>query len=671
MSEKLTTSMMSIGILTVSDSCSENRAEDRSGTNLCRLIREENLIIGSVSVREIVSDDADKIKSKLMEWSDVKKLNLILTTGGTGFSQRDVTPEATKAILEKEAIGITIAMITQSLQVTKLAMLSRLVCGSRGQSLIINLPGSVKGSEECFRFALPGITHAVDLLKDNSSKIQQTHSHLQSEGVHQDTKQLKSGHHKNEHRYHGENHHHHGDNQQGHHGHHDHHDHHEHHHHQHGLHHQQSEVDATRVAHRPRESPYPIITVEEAVSTVIKHTHVLGTEEVFYKKSLGRYLAEDVTAKDPLPPFPASIKDGYAVVASDGEGNRLVTGDSTAGSVPADSIKPGYCMRINTGAPLPPGADAVVQVEDTVLVRDADDGRIEVEIKIMSLPKAGQDIRAVGSDIKAGQVVLSKGQCLGPSELGILATVGVTHVTCYRIPIVGVMSTGNELIEPDEPLREGKIRDSNKTTLMTQLEEYGYPVVDLKVAKDTPTSLLTVLKIGLEKTDVIISTGGVSMGEKDLLKSVLQTDLKADIHFGRVFMKPGKPTTFATVNGPMGKTLFFGLPGNPVSAVVTCNLYVIPTLRKMSGCPNYQRTLLNVKVEKDIQLDPRPEYHRAVLQWTDDEHLPTALSTGNQISSRLLSMSSSNVLLMLPPKSAQKQMVTKGEVVKAMVIGRL
>lgn len=189
MSEKLTT--LSIGILTVSDSCSENRAEDRSGTNLCRLIREENLINGSVAVKEIVSDDADKIKNKLMDWSDVKKLNLILTTGGTGFSQRDVTPEATKAILEKEAIGITIAMITQSLQVTKLAMLSRLVCGSRGQSLIINLPGSVKGSEECFRFALPGITHAVDLLKDNSSQILQTHTHLQSKGVHQDTKQLK------------------------------------------------------------------------------------------------------------------------------------------------------------------------------------------------------------------------------------------------------------------------------------------------------------------------------------------------------------------------------------------------------------------------------------------------------------------------------------------------
>ncbi|CAC5394142.1 GPHN [Mytilus coruscus] len=178
-------------LILVSDSCSENRAEDRSGTNLCRLIREENLINGSVAVREIVSDDADKIKNKLMDWSDVKKLNLILTTGGTGFSQRDVTPEATKAILEKEAIGITIAMITQSLQVTKLAMLSRLVCGSRGQSLIINLPGSVKGSEECFRFALPGITHAVDLLKDNSSQIQQTHTHLQSKGVHQDTKQLK------------------------------------------------------------------------------------------------------------------------------------------------------------------------------------------------------------------------------------------------------------------------------------------------------------------------------------------------------------------------------------------------------------------------------------------------------------------------------------------------
>ena len=289
----------------------------------------------------------------------------------------------------------------------------------------------------------------------------------------------------------------------------------------------------------------------------------------------------------------------------------------------------------------------------------------------MSTPKIGQDIRPVGSDIKAGEIVLSKGQRLGPSELGILATVGVTNVTCYKLPTVGVMSTGNELLEPDEPLREGKIRDSNKTTLIAQLQEFGYPVIDLKVARDTPNSLLTLLKSGLEKSDVIISTGGVSMGEKDLLKHVLQTDLKADIHFGRVFMKPGKPTTFATINGPRGKTLFFGLPGNPVSAIVTCNLYVIPTLLKMSGCPNFNRTFMNVKVEKDINLDPRPEYHRAVLKWTAGEELPTALSTGNQISSRLLSMSTANILLILPPKTEERPSVSKGDVVQAMVIGRL
>lgn len=655
-------SAFQIGVLTVSDSCSENKAEDKSGSNLCRLIQEEKVVNGSVTVKDIVPDDANIIKNKLIEWCDVKKLNLILTTGGTGFSRRDVTPEATKAVLEKEAIGITIAMITQSLEVTKLAMLSRLVCGSRGHTLVINLPGSVKGSEECLRFALPGISHAVDLLRDNLSVVKHTHTELQGIGVQYDAKEHKHPHrhHQNEHRFHADSH----TGEEGHHRHH-------HHHHQHGFHHHHSKVDETRVAYRPRESPYPLITVEEAVNIVLNHTETLETEQVFYRKGLGRYLAQDVSAKDPLPPFPASIKDGYAVVASDGEGNRLVTGDSTAGSVPEDTIKPGYCMRINTGAPLPPGADAVVQVEDTILVKDADDGRTEVEIKIMSTPVPGQDIRPVGSDIKAGEIVLRKGQRLGPSELGILATVGVTTVNCYKLPIVGVMSTGNELLEPDEPLREGKIRDSNKTTLIAQLEEYGYPVIDLKVAKDTPTALLTQLQFGIEKADVIVSTGGVSMGEKDLLKHVLQTDLNADVHFGRVFMKPGKPTTFATINKASKKILFFGLPGNPVSAIVTCNLYVIPSLLKMSGCPNYKRTYMKVKVEKDIKLDPRPEYYRAVLQWNELEDLPTAISTGNQISSRLISMSSANVLLVLPPKTEHKQIVTKGQVVQAMVIGRL
>ncbi|KAJ8308026.1 hypothetical protein KUTeg_012900 [Tegillarca granosa] len=305
------------------------------------------------------------------------------------------------------------------------------------------------------------------------------------------------------------------------------------------MHMEVSKVDATKVAYRARESPYPLITVDEALKIVLDHANQLGTEQVNFRKSLGRFLAEDVYAHDPLPPFPASIKDGYAVIAADGSGNRLVAGDSTAGSVPVGELVPGYCVRINTGAPVPKGADAVVQVEDTVLIKEADDGKTEVEIKIMSEPKLGQDIRPIGSDIKTGEKVLCAGQKLGPSELGLLATVGVTQVLCYKLPVIGVMSTGNELLEPDEPLKDGLIRDSNRTTLIAQLIDHGFPVMDLGVAQDSPDAILKLFTSSLKKCDVIVTTGGVSMGDKDLLKGVLETDLKAKIHFGRVFMKPG------------------------------------------------------------------------------------------------------------------------------------
>ncbi|XP_056022350.1 gephyrin-like isoform X2 [Ostrea edulis] len=677
-----------IGILTVSDRCYRNEATDGSSKNLISLIQEKKIIPGVVVVTKIVPDEEDQIRSTLVEWSDIRKLDVLLTTGGTGFSPRDVTPEATKSILEKEALGMTLAMLKQSLEVTPLAMLSRLVCGVRGKTLIINLPGSVKASEECLRFVSPGIPHAVSLLKDKTEEIQTTHTDLQSRGVEIPTP-FKSGHaaRKDHGRHVGHHHdfpesredgdhdhHHHGNQHSVHHGNQNHHDHHKHGHHHHADkhrgHHHHGGKDVSRVAYRPRKSTYPMISVDEALNIVLQHSQTLLQEKVELKECSGRFLAEDVFAVDPLPPFPASIKDGYAVLASDGAGNRLVVGDSTAGSVPRGTVATGFCVRINTGAPLPVGADAVVQVEDTILVREEDGGRTELEIKIMEAPTKGQDIRPVGSDIAKGEKVLQKFQKIGPSELGILATVGATTVTCYKLPVVGVMSTGNELLEPAEVLQEGKIRDSNRTTLISQLQEHGFPVVDLEIAEDTTCALLLKLTDALCKCDVIVTSGGVSMGEKDLLKHVL-TDLHANIHFGRVFMKPGKPTAFATIDHELGKKLFFGLPGNPVSAIVTCNLYVIPALNKMAGNPFPTRTIIKAKVDEKVRLDPRPEYHRAVLRWEEDDPIPHTTSTGNQMSSRLLSMKTANALLILPPKSESLQTIEPGSLVDAMIIGRL
>ena len=405
------------------------------------------------------------------------------------------------------------------------------------------------------------------------------------------------------------------------------------------------------------------------------------------RDALDRVLAEDVKARDPLPPFPASVKDGYAVIAADCPAASLrVLGDSSAGDAPLESsafgggVVTGSCMRINTGAPIPAGADAVMQVEDTRLVSSSNEGETETEIEILKPAKPGQDIRQMGSDIAKGQTVLSAGTTLGPSEMGLLATVGVAKVFVYKQPVVGVLSTGNELVEPDAEgdLPPGSIRDANRTTLINLLKDNGIPYVDLGVAKDTPDALLTSLSDAVERCDVIVSTGGVSMGERDYLKEVLTLDLGASIHFGRVFMKPGKPTTFATkthiglAKTTPRKKLFFGLPGNPVSAVVTANLYVIPACRLISGQRRARATVVKAKLGKEFKLDPRPEFHRCVLEWSEEGDLPTAVSTGNQISSRLLSMSNANALAMLPSSDGREEKILKeGTVVDAMIIGRI
>ncbi|XP_063039837.1 gephyrin a isoform X3 [Engraulis encrasicolus] len=763
-----------VGILTVSDSCFRNLAEDRSGINLKDLVHDPSLLGGIISAYKIVPDEIDEIKETLVDWCDEKELNLILTTGGTGFAPRDVTPEATREVIEREAPGMALAMLMGSLNVTPLGMLSRPVCGIRGKTLIINLPGSKKGSQECFQFILPALPHAIDLLRDAIVRVKEVHDALEDlpspppplsplpapgpgsprkqtedKGVQCEeedeekkdsgvastedsasshitaaaiaAKSMKSSYPSHT-----------GFMAKG------------------GRHvpgllppppkhfscacgdqpipdsiisrgvqvlprdtaslsttpsespraqpsrfstascptpkvqsrcsskenilrSSHSAVDITKVARRHRMSPFPLTSMDKAFITVLEMTPVLGTEIINYRDGMGRVLAQDVYAKDNLPPFPASVKDGYAVRAADGPGDRFIIGESQAGEQPTHTVMPGQVMRVTTGAPIPCGADAVVQVEDTELLRESEDGTEELEVRILVQARPGQDIRPIGHDIKRGECVLAKGTHMGPSEIGLLATVGVTEVEVQKFPVVAVMSTGNELLNPEDDLHPGKIRDSNRSTLLATIQEHGYPTINLGIVGDNPDDLLNALNEGISRADVIITSGGVSMGEKvrDYLKQVLDIDLHAQIHFGRVFMKPGLPTTFATLDINGHRKLIFALPGNPVSAVVTCNLFVIPALRKMQGILDPRPTIIKARLSCDVKLDPRPEYHRCILTWHHQEPLPWAQSTGNQMSSRLMSMRSANGLLMLPPKTEQYVELHKGEVVDVMVIGRL
>ncbi|XP_076407724.1 gephyrin isoform X8 [Peromyscus maniculatus bairdii] len=724
-----------VGVLTVSDSCFRNLAEDRSGINLKDLVQDPSLLGGTISAYKIVPDEIEEIKETLIDWCDEKELNLILTTGGTGFAPRDVTPEkfptfpfcglqkgATKEVIEREAPGMALAMLMGSLNVTPLGMLSRPVCGIRGKTLIINLPGSKKGSQECFQFILPALPHAIDLLRDAIVKVKEVHDELEDlpspppplspppttsphkqtedKGVQceeEEEEKKDSGVASTEDSssshitaaaiaakkhpfytspavfmaHHGQpipriisySHHATGsadkrvqsrcsskENI---------------------LRASHSAVDITKVARRHRMSPFPLTSMDKAFITVLEMTPVLGTEIINYRDGMGRVLAQDVYAKDNLPPFPASVKDGYAVRAADGPGDRFIIGESQAGEQPTQTVMPGQVMRVTTGAPIPCGADAVVQVEDTELIRESDDGTEELEVRILVQARPGQDIRPIGHDIKRGECVLAKGTHMGPSEIGLLATVGVTEVEVNKFPVVAVMSTGNELLNPEDDLLPGKIRDSNRSTLLATIQEHGYPTINLGIVGDNPDDLLNALNEGISRADVIITSGGVSMGEKDYLKQVLDIDLHAQIHFGRVFMKPGLPTTFATLDIDGVRKIIFALPGNPVSAVVTCNLFVVPALRKMQGILDPRPTIIKARLSCDVKLDPRPEYHRCILTWHHQEPLPWAQSTGNQMSSRLMSMRSANGLLMLPPKTEQYVELHKGEVVDVMVIGRL
>jgi gephyrin len=317
-------------------------------------------------------------------------------------------------------------------------------------------------------------------------------------------------------------------------------------------------------------------------------------------------------------------------------------------------------------------------VEDTVLKTMTEDGEEEREIEILAEGvKPGENVREVGSDIKKGEVILRKGEEISAigGELGLLTSVGKAEVLVYKRPVVGVLSTGDEIVEHSRlgELRLGEVRDCNRPTLLSAVRGHGFEAIDLGVAKDKPGDLEETLRDALRKVDVIITSGGVSMGELDLLKPTIERSLGGTIHFGRVSMKPGKPTTFATIpvkssSGDRVSKVIFSLPGNPVSAMVTFHLFVLPSLHHASGVSPAGLPKVLVALNHEFRLDPeRAEYHRAIVTLGRDG-LMHASSTGGQRSSRVGSLKSANALLCLPTGN---ESLAKGANVEALLMGRL
>ena len=383
------------------------------------------------------------------------------------------------------------------------------------------------------------------------------------------------------------------------------------------------------------ESPYPMISIDEALSLIQREVQVLPAIKLPFTEALGLVLAEDVFAAEPMPPFPAASVDGYAVIATDGPGWRQIVGDQMAGYVAGLQVEPGTAARVTTGAPIPPGADAMVMIEQT----EEHDGRVNI---LAHSIQPGANIRPVGQDISRGQRVLPKGTVLGAPELGLLGTVGQTEVLVHRRPKVAVMSTGDEIVEPHQSPAPGQIRDANRFSLMGVLRQSGAEPLDLGIVRDKAGSLEAAIERGLAEADALLTSGGVSMGQLDLVKPYLAQ--RGVVHFGRVNTKPGKPVTFATVDGKP----CFAMPGFPVSALVSFEVFVRPALLKMAGHTHILRPRQPAILAHDFRHSPdRTEFQRVNLTRRTDGRL-VASSTGFQGSGRLLSMVGANGLVVLP-----------------------
>lgn len=402
-----------------------------------------------------------------------------------------------------------------------------------------------------------------------------------------------------------------------------------------------------------KPSRFEMIAVERALELVLARARPLPAEDVPLAGLSGRFLVEDVYAAESLPVFAASAVDGYALRSADGTLPRRVLAEITAGQRSAFRVEPGTTMRIMTGAPVPHGADAVIMVEQTT----EQAGVLAVQRPV----SAGDNVIPVGLDVAAGQVVLRTGTPLGPPEVALLVTVGRAQASVHRAPVVGVLSTGDELVEPGESLAVGKVRDSNRYGLMAAAAEAGAAPRSLGVARDEPALQERLIVEALSACDVVLTSGGVSVGSRDLIKPILER--LGTIHFGRVAMKPGKPVTFATARDK----LVFGLPGFPVSSLVAFELFVRPCLLAMQGARTLTRpTVLATMEHAVLRTADRVEFQRGIVRHDSGRLL--ARTTGLQASSRILSLSGANALLRIPPGAGE---VAAGDQVTAILIGPL
>jgi molybdopterin molybdotransferase len=397
-----------------------------------------------------------------------------------------------------------------------------------------------------------------------------------------------------------------------------------------------------------------MITVDEALERILSYVDVLEPEEKPLLEALGQVLAEDVTSDFSIPPLDNTAMDGYAVRAEDTAGASRdspvqlhVTGEVAAGYVFDGEVAAGTAVRIMTGAPVPAGADAIVPFEETDEPFDQAPERahqVDVSVRVFKAARPGANIRRAGEDVRPGQLVMRKGRVLRPSEIGVLSSLGRATAKVIRRPVVAVLSTGDELVEAGQPKPPGKIYDANGYSIGALVRRYGGVPRLLGIAKDRADALTAKIHEGLD-ADMLVTSAGVSRGDYDMVKDVLARE--GDIDFWTVAMKPGKPLAFGCFRKEGRRVPHIGLPGNPVSSMVTFELFGRAALMKMMGKADWRRPLIKAIAEERIvnRDDPRRLYARCIVTERDGRYY--ASLTGPQGSGLLTSMVYANALTVI------------------------
>ncbi len=383
-----------------------------------------------------------------------------------------------------------------------------------------------------------------------------------------------------------------------------------------------------------------MISFEEALDNILSRIQPLGLEKVLLLESLGRIIGEDIYARRDIPPLDNSAMDGYALrfedireTSKDHPVRLKVIEDLPAGFVSKKTVGKGQAIRIMTGAPIPKGADTVIPVEET----KKEDG-VAFIFKAVS---PGENIRRSGEDVKKGNRVISQGDMIRPAEVGMLSSVGRSSVLVYQKPLVAILCTGDELVDVDENPDESKIISSNSYTLAAQVKDCGAVPVQLGIARDRKEEIREKLRQGT-RADVLISSAGVSVGDYDFSKDALG-DLGMEMAFWQVSMKPGKPLAFGTIQGKP----VFGLPGNPVSSMISFEEFVRPSLLKMMGHRQIFRPVVEALLQEEIRKTAgRRHFIRAFISFKEGSYFAT--TTGDQGSGILMSMLKANGLIMIP-----------------------